>query len=141
MNLKIYTASKISDADTWHSLKEDWSEITFTARWPFLHTGHIPDEGVFAKVFWQHDMEDITEAHGVLLWTEHASEKPNNIPWSHLRGALVEAGMAIAQGKFVILVGDHPDYGTWRYHPQCYIVPDFETARTLLKCLAIGELA
>ncbi len=138
MALKIYTASKISDAPVWQALSEQWPEIIFTAHWPF-HIGQIPDEHFYAKVFWQHDLEDITKADGVLLWTQHATMKDPSEPWSKLRGALVEAGMAIAQGKFVILIGAHPDYGSWQYHPQCYIVPGFDEARLLLKCLAIGE--
>ena len=137
MTLKIYTASTISDAPRWQALREQWSEVIFTARWPFLHIGQIPDEHFYAKVFWQHDLEDITMADGVLLWTEQATDKDPKEPWSKLRGALVEAGMALAQGKFVILIGEHPDYGTWQYHPLCYKVPSFNEARTLLECLAM----
>lgn len=125
--MRIYTASKLNKAHLWRDLVSAWPEVTFTARWPTLHVGVTPDEPCYAKVFWQHDLEDVLAADGVLLYAE---------PEDHLRGALVEAGMAIATGRFVVVVGEHDDYGTWQYHPLVYKVGDLESARLLLKTMA-----
>ena len=128
MGIKVYTASKLSEAGRWRDLREAWPEVEFVARWPFKHVGTVPDDPVYAKVFWQHDLEDVTAADVVLVYAE---------PEHKLKGALVEAGMAIAQGKCVIVVGDHPDYSTWRYHPLVYIAPDLESVRLLLATMAM----
>jgi hypothetical protein len=54
----------------------------------------------------------------------------------HLRGALIEAGVAIALHKTVIVVGQHPDYGTWQWHSSVRRVRDFEELRITLNLLA-----
>lgn len=127
MGLKVYTASKLNHAGRWLKLVDEWVEIDFVARWPSL-VGTIPDEPHFAKVFWQQDIEDVMASDIVLVYGE---------PGDVLRGALVEAGVALGAGKSVIVVGDNPFYGTWQHHPNVYRVPDLEHARTLLKCMAL----
>ena len=126
--LKVYTASKLDKAPLWLRLIEEWDEIEFVARWPRLHVGTTPDAPCYAKVFWQHDLEDVSESDIVLVYSE---------PHDKLRGALVEAGMALALQKPVIVVGEHLDYGTWQFHPLVYKVPDLEEARLLLKTFAM----
>lgn len=130
MPVRVYGASKLKHAGLWKELRTQWPEIIWTARWPVMHVGTVPDEPCFAKVFWQHDYEDVREADVVMVYAE---------PQDHLRGALVEAGMCIAMGGRVIVVGDNPDYGTWQYHPQVYKAKDLAEARLLLKTMAIGE--
>lgn len=126
--MKVYTASKLSEASRWRRLAEEWSEIEFVARWPFKHVGIILDSEIYAKVFWQQDLEDVLKADAILVYAENDHK---------LRGTLVEAGMAIASGISVIVVGKHDDYGTWQYHPLVYRVPDLETARVLLATMAL----
>src|SRR5690242_4583010 len=126
--IKVYGASKLLHKDMWVDLRSKWQEIEFTARWPILHVGTVPDEHYFAKIFWVHDYEDVLKADVVLVYAE---------PEDKLRGALVEAGMAIAFGKQVIVVGEHPDYSTWQYHPQVNRVPNLDMARLLLKTMAM----
>lgn len=126
--LKVYGASKLKHAPLWIRLREEWEEIYFIARWPTLHVGKTPDDECFAKVFWQHDAEDVCECDVVLVYAD-----PND----HLRGALVEAGMGIAFDKEIVVVGDHPDYGTWRYHSSVHRVKDLDSARMLLRALAM----
>ncbi len=126
--IKIYTASKLIHAGLWRELVETWTEIEFTARWPVKHVGTVPDDPSYARVFWEHDLEDVSKSDGVLLYAEKGD---------HLRGGLVEAGMAIALGKFVIVVGDHPDYGTWQYHPRVHRAANLDAARLLLTCMAM----
>lgn len=126
--IKIYTASKLIHAELWKRLIEEWQEIEFTARWPVMHVGIVPDAAHFAKVFWEHDLEDVNRSDGVMVYAE-----PND----KLRGALVEAGMALALDKFVITIGSHSDYSTWQYHPRVHRVPDLDHARILLTCMAM----
>lgn len=127
MRLKVYTASKLAQAPRWRDLHEAWPEIEFTARWVTLHVGERADHACFARVFWEHDLADVVASDVVLLYAEEDE---------HLRGGLVEAGMAIALGKAVIVVGDHPDYGTWQFHPRVQRVPDLAYARMLLQTMA-----
>jgi nucleoside 2-deoxyribosyltransferase len=112
----------------WRELRETWPEIEWTARWPIGHVDNIPDTAYFAKLFWGQDLEDVLRADFVLVYTEDDDK---------LRGALVEAGMAIASGKSVIVVGDSPEYGTWQYHKAVYRVPTLNDARKLLECFAL----
>jgi hypothetical protein len=126
--MKVYTASKLSKAPMWRKLINEWPEVDFTARWVTKHVGTTPDHPCFAKVFWQHDFADVKLADVVLVYADEGD---------HLRGALVEAGMAIAFGREVIVVGEHPDYSTWQFHPSVHRVPDLEHARTLLATMAM----
>jgi hypothetical protein len=106
--IRLYTASKMTHAAMWRQLRLVYTNIHFTARWPYLET-EIPSTPEHAKIFWQDDLLDVSVADAVLCYAEEGE---------HLRGALVEAGIALGLGKKVIVVGDHPDYGTWQYHPK-----------------------
>jgi hypothetical protein len=129
--IKVYTASKLDQAQRWKDLALEWTEVKFTARWVSQHVGSTPDHECFAKVFWEHDAEDVFASDVVLVFAESHE---------HLRGALVEAGMAIAFGREVIVVGSHPDYGTWQYHPAVYRVPNLDYARILLQTMAVKKV-
>lgn len=135
MTIKVYTASKLEDGPLWRSLREAWPDIEIVARWPFLH---ITDDGApgwphdcaaHGAIFWQHDHDDVARCDVVLVYS--AFDRP-------LTGALVEAGMGIALGKLVIVVGEHPSFGTWRFHPQVRRVPDLTSALSLLRLIASG---
>jgi hypothetical protein len=41
--------------------------------------------------------------------------------------------MAIAAGKRVFVIGDHPDFGTWQHHPQVEKFPSIATALNALR--------
>lgn len=131
--LKVYGASKLKHAELWLKLADEWIDdnIHFIARWPRFHVGTTPDAPCYAKVAWQHDLEDVSQSDIVMVYAE---------PDDKLRGALVEAGMALASGIPVIVVGDHPDYGTWRYHPLVYIVDGLDEARVLLRAMSVRSL-
>lgn len=125
--LRIYTASKLRHADLWRSLATEWSEFDWVSRWPFDHCGNIPDSDTFARWFWMQDIEYVARCDVlVVLATET----------DHLRGALVEAGAAIALHKTVIVVGQHADYGTWQWHQSVRRVKDMEELRVTLNLLA-----
>lgn len=131
--IAVYTASKLYYADQWRTLRTDWPEVHFTARWPWQHinddgTPKWPSDAAHGAIFWEHDFQDIQRASVVLCYAE-----PEDI----LRGALVEAGMALGQGKLVITVGTNESFGTWQYHSRVLRVKDLSSARTLLRLLAL----
>lgn len=120
---KVYTASKLWHWPAWLRIAREWTEVTFTAHWP----GHVRD-GITevpenAVEFWVEDLADVARSDVVLVYAE---------PGDHLRGALVEAGMGLALGKRVIVVGEHDDYGTWQYHPLVTRVANLAEARAFL---------
>ena len=135
---KLYIASKTNHAKSWLELRKKWPEVHFVMRWPWQvvadgHDGTVeaPD---YASHFWQNDLADVREADYVLVYAEgQFSAIENAEVYEKLRGALVEAGMALALGKQVILVGNAPDYGTWQHHPNVIKVKTLDDAR---KCLA-----
>lgn len=125
--LRIYTASKLRHASLWRSLKEEWKDFDFVARWPTDHVGNIPDSATFARWFWLEEIEDVARCDVLVIYAQNDD---------HLRGALVEAGAAIALHKTVIVVGQHADYGTWQWHPSVRRVNDFDELKITLKLLA-----
>ena len=105
---RIYTASKLHKASLWISLRREWTGIEFTARWSDL-VGRVDDSSdKAARTFWLHDIEDVKKSDSLLLLAD---------PEDKLRGALVEAGVALGLGKHVMVVGSHPDFGSWHNHP------------------------
>lgn len=119
---RVYTASKLGQAPRWRDLIAERPDIEFTARWPHSHID-VPDTPDFASAFWLEDEQDVRRANAVLVYAEGDE---------HLRGALVEAGMGIAFRKHVVVVGEHPDYGTWQYHPSVYRVESIDAALDLI---------
>lgn len=105
---RVYFASKLKHAPMWRKLCAENNHIIAHARWLKHSTLGTPDTPDNARRFWIEDEEDILTADIVVVYAE---------PSEHLRGALVEAGLAIANRKTLIVVGQHPDYGTWQYHP------------------------
>lgn len=116
--IRVYTASKLQHRQRWKSLRSQWPGVTFTARWPDFEKDK-PDSNEEARNNWLKDEEDVRRADVVLVYAEEGE---------HLRGALVEAGMAIALGKTVLVVGDHPDFGTWQHHPKVIHAVDLDHA-------------
>lgn len=124
--IRVYTASKLSKAQMWRELYKQWPHVYFHARWLKHNEIGTPDLQEYAGRFWLEDEEDVRYADALLLFAENDE---------HLRGALVEAGMAIAFKIPVIVVGNHPDYGTWQHHPGVQRVADFNEASALLQKL------
>lgn len=107
--IRIYPASKLRHGKMWRDLCDRTPTVQFHARWLKHNKIGTPDDPDNAKAFWLQDVQDIKDADGVFVYAE---------PEDRLRGALVEAGVAIALGVPVYVIGDrHPDYGTWQHHP------------------------
>jgi len=126
--LSIYFASKLQHANIGKLLLAEWTEFQWTSRWPQCHVGKVPQQSNYSKVFWEHDLEDVQKANVVLVYS-----KSDDV----LRGALVKAGMAIALGKRVVVVGENDSYGTWQYHPLVFQANNLAEARQLLRTLAL----
>ena len=122
--IRIYGASKLDKVPLWTRLRLEWEAVHFVMRWPWEHVGVIEDTPQEARKFWVEDLEDVMKAQLVMVYGE---------PQDKLRGALVEAGMAIATGRKVLVVGEHPDYGTWQYHPSVYQACNLDAAYGLLR--------
>lgn len=108
MRPRLYTASNLEIAPLWLELRDKWPDIEFTARWIDHHLDAEFDPKVCER-FWVEDMEDVRRSTAIVVY---------GLTHEKLRGALVEAGMAIAYGLQIIVAGEHPDYGTWQYHPS-----------------------
>ena len=122
----VYIASKIAYAAKFSELRTEWMNhgLFINSRW--LDQAQYEDESTpnDFKLFWQVDHQDVMECDVLVLYGEKTDK---------LRGALIEAGIALAFGKNVIVVGDSPDYGTWQYHPMVLQASSFEHAKTLIK--------
>lgn len=128
--IRVYTTSKLSRAATWRRLAETWQCAHFHARWLKYDLIGTPDTAEHAAKFWLEDQEDVACADVVLVWAEEGE---------YLRGALVEAGMALAAGVPVVVVGEHPDYGTWQHHPNVVRATDIDDAHEILRKMDEGE--
>lgn len=124
--IKVYIASKLKNAKHFQELRREWRShgIDLHARW--FNQAHIeqtteptPEE---FHIFWLVDEEDVLDSDAVIVYGQKGDI---------LRGALVEAGLAIGAKKLVILVGDN-DFGTWRHHPQVVEADNLNFARELI---------
>lgn len=125
--MNIYFASKLHHAEKWIEIRDKltvnsaspWYEHRITSSWINL-VGNTPDSPEWAKAFWARNLSDIKErSTHVIVYAEKNDR---------LRGALIEAGIALAFNKFVIVVGEHVDYGTWQYHPKVLKAADLSEA-------------
>lgn len=101
---KIYLASKLHHSDFARSLVvSNTYDVTWTNRWQWFE-GVVSDSEESASHFWENDFDDVDAADCVIVLGKKADV---------LKGALVEAGYAIAQGKSVYAVGKSSSFGTW----------------------------
>ena len=119
---KVYIASKMQHAEKWRDLYNK-SGLHIVSRWPFLEPFVEPTKNNALK-FWQDDVADIKNCDVLMIYAEENE---------HLRGALVEVGLALGLGKYVVVIGDHPDFGTWRYHPRVYNLVDLDQAINFIR--------
>lgn len=115
--MRVYLASKIKHGDTmfdFHSRLEEEGHIV-TSQWYLNPFKGMSEEPAFARMFWKVDEKDVASSNVVIVYSENDND---------LRGALVEAGMALATGKVVILIGESESFGTWQYHPRVFKLED-----------------
>lgn len=125
--IKVYIASKLKYAERFRRYREQWrlDNIDLHARWfdqaIIEQTSEVSPEDF--HIFWLVDEEDVKTSQALIIYGEKDDK---------LRGALVETGIAIAQGILVIVVGDCEDFGTWQYHPTVTRAGSFEHAKTMI---------
>lgn len=120
--LKIYFASKTIHAAKWREIDLNSPVLKITSRW-IKHV--IQDGDLFQQKadrdhsawVWIEDQQDIHAADYLVLYAERGE---------HLRGGLVEAGIAMEHGVPIIVIGEHPDYGSWQWHPQVMRIASLE---------------
>lgn len=104
--MKIYFVSKLHHA---HKFKE-WAlnnpNHHVVSKWIYSES-EFPQVKEHAVNFWVDDFRDIDFCDAVVVYVENGEK---------LRGGLVEVGYAIAREKKIILIGDHPDWGTWHHY-------------------------
>lgn len=123
MPTRVYTASKIDHARLWMDLHILATNVHWTARWPAYVIAGMCDSEENAPAFWLDDESDVTSSSVCLVYSH------NDEP---LRGALVEAGIALAAGVQVLVVGKAHAYGTWQFHPQVEHAEDLAEALEIL---------
>lgn len=124
--IQVYTASKLYQYEKrWRKLKAELlpDGIDLHARWYRQVELGVEETPSNAEVFWQQDIEDVQNSAAVLVFGEDDD---------YLRGALVEAGVALGAGIPVIVVGDF-NYGTWIHTPGAVHVRSIEDAVSYLK--------
>ena|SRR5438309_255045 len=123
--MKVYIASKIMYAERFRRLRTEWNahRVEIYSRWldQAVHENSAtPDD---FHIFWLTDEQDVKESDAVIVYGETGDT---------LRGALVEAGIAIGAGIPVIIVGDSPSFASWQYHPKVVRADSLEHARHML---------
>lgn len=123
--MNLYIASRLYYAERWRRLRDEWNRdgIFIISRWIDLVPLEDANDSNVMKFVWSIDETDVRNSHALLLYAE---------PRDTLRGALVEAGMAIAFGHPVFLVGDNSGFGTWQHHPQVHKFATLKLAKKLL---------
>lgn len=123
MKPRVYIASKLKHVRSWKMHRNTFTDIDFTSRWLDMVDGTEQEAGTsererFARA-WVIDIDDVRKSDFLIIYA--AKDE-------HLRGALVEAGAALAWGVKVIVISEHEDYGTWQNHPLCYHETNVPTA-------------
>ena len=124
---RVYIASCVGHAELWRKVHET-PDIHFVSRWPFLEP-FVDPTALNSRKIWLDDMADVRACHALIVYA---------VEGVHLRGALVEAGAALALGRMVIVVGEHPDYGFWQHHPNVTHVATFENALDAVRGRALS---
>lgn len=103
---KIYIASKARHRPRWRDLRDNRGYDIIS------HWIDTPDEysddptGLDYDKLWRTCIQDVKDCDTLVLYVETDE---------HLKGALVELGIALALGKDIIVTGDLGDNGTWHH--------------------------
>lgn len=128
--LVIYGAACLKHYVFWQKLRVQCRDqnlpYEFNSHWPAWAAKSLSDE--LAALFWPIDLTCIHHADVVMLYAE---------PEDVLRGALVEAGAALAYGKFVLCVGDNYGFGSWTKLPPVLVVKDMSLAMQALHLIQL----
>jgi hypothetical protein len=126
----VYGASVVGHAGLWKDRRRAWRAqgIQITSTWIDAHD--LGNEHRLTPLFlagqWIQNYQDLLHAKAVIVYAEKGDV---------LRGALVEAGIAMGMHKAVVLVcdHDHPSFGSWQYHPLVHYCKTLDMALHVLR--------
>lgn len=129
--IRVYIASKIQYAPQFRGYRRNWliDGVFVNSRWIDMADAewatprkiNVPPEEF--RMCWLVDEQDVKDCQALIIYGAQQDK---------LRGALVEAGMAIAMGKPVFAVGGHPDFSSWQHHPLVMPADSFDHAKTMI---------
>lgn len=118
---RLYTAGKLTAAPIFREYRKKYADrIEFTSRW--IDSEFFDDDKFHMGVKtrgWVIDHVDVVKSDALLIFGNLNDE---------LRGALVEAGIAIALNRPVLACGFSKSFGTWQYHPNVLRFPTIDCA-------------
>src|SRR5262245_35212285 len=124
----VYVASKARHHAWWGALRAAGVPISVSwIDWPPNLDGSEPTADQWR---WSRCIEQAADAD-ICLFVNNAGETAC--------GALLEAGAALAAGKWVYVVS--PDEWTFANHPRCRVFPSLEAAVAAIMAMQTGELA
>ena len=131
MTLNIYPASMLRHAPKWQTLRHEWKSFArFVATWPDQVTrgsepADVSPDPAIMRLAWVTNCEEIKSCDFLLIYAEEGD---------NLRGAFIEAGVAMATFKTIILCGpEGPWWGSWKFHPCCIRAEDLEHAGRIMR--------
>lgn len=130
----VYVASCMHHRGMWRHLRRLWAShnIHITSHWIDVGDDHVKASPLALAGGWIENLRDIERSKVLVCFGE--GKDP-------LRGALVEAGIAMGQHKPVIIVDrDVPDshsprWGSWQYHPLVMYRATVDDALTAIRAL------
>lgn len=105
----IYMASKAHHRPRWRVLR-DASGFNIVSSWIDTPDEYSTDPtGLDYRRLWAKCVADVHRCDTLVVYVESGE---------HMKGALVEVGVALGLGKEVIITGDLGDNGTWAHHER-----------------------
>jgi hypothetical protein len=120
----VYVASKASHRKMWRRLRDELSGeigLVVNSTWIEVDDGARELSAGEYKTLWLDCMAEVEVADALVLYSE---------PGEELKGALVEAGAALAHGLFVVVAGVKLSH-SWLQHPNVAYCPDVKDALRL----------
>lgn len=124
--IRVYPSSKVKHAPMWRKLQQEVPHVFFNARWIKRAEKESELKNDDFRDLWKECRQDIEDADALLVYAEDGD---------HLKGELVEVGMALASNVKVILVTSIKDkhvYGTWMHADQVDWATAMDEALSLL---------
>ena len=108
---KIYIASKAAYRPRWREFQDKGYDIV--SSWIHTDDRYTDDPtGLDYAKLWQTCENDVRKCDVLVIYSQRED---------HLKGALVELGIALGLGKEIIACGDLTDKGSWMHHPRVSI--------------------
>lgn len=124
--IRVYPSSKVKHAPMWRKFQQEVPHVFFNARWIKRAEKESDLKNDDFRDLWKECQQDIQDSDVLLVYAEDGD---------HLKGALVEVGMALASNVNVLLVTSVEDkhvYGTWMHADGVEWATTIEEAMDLL---------